>query len=100
MSAPVQEEVKIKKNLTPYDYTIQRDALAREYQIALEEMGMLRKELAHCVRTENVNQFANCKELRERYWALCKDRYRGMIFPEGDEPKSRRVPGVATIRDH
>eukprot|EP01040_Poterioochromonas_malhamensis_P006575 gene6574-7079_t len=88
------DEVKIKGGLTPYEYKIQQEALAREYQIAIAEMNLLHDELADCARRENVNQFVNCKELREKYWTLCKDRYRGMIFPEGLEPSNRAVPGI------
>ena len=57
-------------------------------------MGLLRAKLKHCVRTETVNQFVNCRELREKYFDLCKDRYHGMIFPEGKEPTNRQVPGL------
>ena len=69
------------------------EAVVREYQIAIEGMHLVRERLADCVRHEGVNQFVNCKELREQYWALCNDRYRGMVFPEGAEPKNRNVPG-------
>jgi len=79
---------------SPHEYYAQQDKLVREYQISLEAMGLLRKKLAKCVRTETVNQFTHCKELRERYFQLCTDRYRGMVFPVGQEPLSRNVPGL------
>ena len=77
----------------PIKFHERNEQLTREYQIAVENMGIIRRELAHCVRTETVNQFVNCKELREKYWALCTDRFRGMIFPDGIEP-NRAVPGL------
>lgn len=62
--------------------------------MAVENMTLVRERLAHCARTEGVNQFERCKELREQYWALCNDRFRGMVFPEGAEPSNRLVPGL------
>ena len=79
---------------TPYDYNIKSQSYVREYQISLENMAIVRERLADCVRTETVNQFTNCKELREKYFELCNDRYRGMIFPEGAQPTNREVPGL------
>ena len=73
---------------------MRNDQLAREYQISLEHMWMLRNELSECVRTENVNQFVNCKELREKYFVLCNDKFRGMIMPPGSKPMNRQVPGM------
>lgn len=68
--------------------------MVREYQIAIEGMNLVRERLADCVRREGVNQMTGCKELREQYFALCEDRFRGMIFPEGAEPTNRDVPGL------
>lgn len=77
-----------------YDAHFRNEQLTREYQIAIESMGILREKLAHCVRTENVNHYVKCKDLREKYFALCNDRYHGMIFPEGYQPVNRNVPGL------
>ena len=71
-----------------------KEKLTRECAIAVEHMNELRERLADCVRRETVNQFVNCKELREQYFALCTDRYRGMVFPPGFEPTNREVPGL------
>ena len=78
----------------PVAFNVRNEALVREYQIAIEGMGLVRERLAHCVRTEGVNAVANCKELREKYWALCNDRFRGMVFPEDAQPDNRFVPGL------
>lgn len=75
-------------------FNVRNEQLVREYQIAIEGMTLVRERLAHCVRTEGVNQVANCKELREQYFALCNDRFRGMIFPEDSQPVNRFVPGL------
>jgi hypothetical protein len=79
---------------TPAEFYQRNEDLIREQQIALQAMRITGERLAHCFRTEGVNQFANCKDIREKYWALCTDRYRGMIFPAGEEPKNRQVPGL------
>lgn len=79
---------------SPVAFTKRNEELVREYQIAIEGMTLIRERLAHCARTEGVNQVANCKELREQYFALCNDRFRGMIFPEDSQPPNRFVPGL------
>lgn len=77
-----------------YEYYKIKDTRIREYVIALESMHLLRDDLSECVRKNSVNQFTKCRELREQYFELCLDRYRGMIFPEGKEPTNRNVPGI------
>ena len=83
-----------RHNLSPYDQKLRSDKLAREYQIAVEYMHVIRERLSDCVRTETVNQFTACKDLREKYFALCADRYHGMLVPPGEEPVNRQIPGV------
>lgn len=77
-----------------YGFHEKNEQMAREYQIAIEGMNITREKLAHCVRTEGVNQFVKCKELREKYWLLCQDRFRGMVLPEDMITENRRVPGL------
>lgn len=79
---------------TPNEFYEKKEQLAREYKISLESMDLLRKELQECVRTESINHFTRCKDLREKYFSLCTDKFRGMNFPEGEEPLSRKVPGL------
>ena len=79
---------------SPYDFNIRREALVRENQIAIEYQNVVRERLADCARKEGVNQFVNCKELREQYMALCNDRFKGMIFPADAQPLNRKVPGL------
>ena len=63
--------------------------------IATQSMNLLREKLAHCFRTEGVNHFTNCKELREKYFSLCQDRFNGMVLPPGLEISNR---GDSTIK--
>lgn len=80
------------------DHYEMKNKYAREYHVAAESMSLLREELKDCVRTEGINQFVNCKDLREKYFALCMDRYKGMIFPEGKEPLDRSVLGLVKVQ--
>ena len=72
------------------------EQMVREYQIAIENMEIQRERLADCVRKETVNQMTACKDLREKYFALCNDRFKGMVFPEDSQPNNRDVPGLTT----
>ena len=79
---------------SPFAFHVRREALAREYQVAIEGQKLVRERLAECFRVEGVNQFVNCKDLRLQYMALCNDRFHGMIFPEDAQPNNRKVPGL------
>ena len=79
---------------SPFAFHVRKEALTREFQIAIEGQKLVRDRLAECFRTEGVNQFVECKELRLQYMALCNDRFKGMVFPEDAQPNNRRVLGV------
>jgi hypothetical protein len=68
---------------SPYAYELRASQLVREKQIALETMHIIREQLADCVRTANVNQHKDCKELRDKYAALTLDVRKGMLAPPG-----------------
>lgn len=84
----------IRDYSTPYNFHVRNDLLTAEYQIAIEHMNIVREKLATCAMEETVNQFVNCKELKNQYLELCQDRYRGMLFPPGTGPANRQVPGL------
>jgi hypothetical protein len=67
------------------------EKMAREVMIANEGLNILKEKLAHCFRTEGVNHYVKCKDLREKYFSLCQDRFKGMILPSGTEPANRNV---------
>lgn len=82
---------------TPYNYHFRNDQLVREYQIAIENMNLVRRELSECVRNETVNQFVYCRDLREKYFALCQDRYHGMLLPPDHKVTDRSVRGLGPL---
>ena len=89
-----ESQPSFKDTSSGYNYNIRQDQLVRENQIAVENMQLVRERLAHCARTEGVNQFSNCKELREKYLVLCRDRFKGMVFPPNAQPLNRSTPGM------
>ena len=78
---------------TPANFAVRSEQIIRENQIAIETLHIIRKQLAECTRRENINQAANCREVREKYWALCLDKNKGMLFPPGTGPESPILPG-------
>lgn len=73
----------------PFEFYEKRQNIIKEMVVAIEHKNIIREQLAQCARDETVNQFRNCRELVEKYMAIQKDKYHGMIFPEGEEPKNR-----------
>lgn len=66
-----------------------------EHLVAAERLSVLREKITECVRTQGVNQFTECKELRERYFKLCMDNYSGELFPPMTNPTRRTLPHVS-----
>lgn len=91
-----QSVATLKGSTTPYEYILSNEQKIREAQIAQAGMQLLREELGECVRQEGINSNVNCYDLRKKMFdLLTKDRFRGMIFPEGEEPASRSVGHIA-----
>ena len=84
------------KKLTSFNYYVEQEELMREYQIGLAQMRIVRRKLSDCVKSETVNQFVNCRDLREQYHTMCKDNFNGMKFPSGQEPHTRKTPGLVS----
>ena len=86
----------LKDRTTVVAFNERNEQMVREYQIAIEGMAIQRERLEDCVRKEGVNQMTACKDIREKYFALCNDRFKGMIFPEDSQPNNRDVPGLTS----
>jgi hypothetical protein len=89
-----QQQPDMKDRSSVFGFHSRNEQLVRENEIAVQWMNIVRERLAHCSRTEGLNQFVNCKDLRESYMEIVNDRYHGAIFPEGCEPLNRTVPGL------
>jgi hypothetical protein len=94
IGSKMSDKYNLKDYSSPYNFHLRNDQLVREYQISIENMSMVRQELSECVRTEGINHFVNCKELRQKYFELCNDKFRGMVMPPDSKPMNREVPGL------
>jgi len=62
---------------------------ARERQIAIETVKLLRKDVIDCYRKEGVNHYDNCKEQCERYYNVIVKNDLGQVQPDwADKAKS------------
>jgi hypothetical protein len=99
MSEKQPQQPSMKDYSSVFGFHSRNEQLVRENLIAIQWLNIVRERLAHCARTEGLNQFVNCKELREQYMDIVNDRYKGAIFPEGCEPLNRTVPGLILKKD-
>mmetsp|Transcript_32297 Transcript_32297/g.30793 ORF Transcript_32297/g.30793 Transcript_32297/m.30793 type:complete len:100 (-) Transcript_32297:317-616(-) len=99
MTEKQPQQPSVKDHSSSVAFYSRNEQLVRENLIAIEWMNIVRERLAHCARSEGLNQFVNCKELREQYMDIVNDRYKGAIFPEGCEPLNRTVPGLILKKD-
>jgi hypothetical protein len=70
-----------------------------EHSIACEHKKIVRDKLKECVLQNFENANENCYDLRVQYVTLLKDRYGGMLFPRGLEPKNRLNPAICVERE-
>lgn len=94
MAEKIPQQPSMKDRSSVLAFHVRNEQLVRENEIAIQYQNIVRERLAHCARTEGLNQFIGCKDLREQYLAIVQDRYKGAIFPEGCEPLNRSVPNM------
>lgn len=87
-------EQNYRDRSSPFASTQRNEQLCREQGIASEYLEIVRERLSHCIGIEGINSFVGCKDLREQYMRIANDRYKGMIFPKGQQPFNRRTPGL------
>ena len=81
-----------------YDYYYASEQRVRESQIAFANTILLQEELSECVLKEGINANVNCFDLRKKYFdVITKDRYHGMLFPEGEEPANRGISHLVYV---
>lgn len=65
----------------PVKYLQSIEQRARERQVAVETVRLLRQDVIACYRKEGVNHYENCKEPVERYVRLVLKRDVGQVNP-------------------
>jgi len=66
----------------PVRYLQSIEQRARERQIAIETVRILRKDVIECYRKEGVNHYDNCKDVCERYYEIITKKDRGQVHPD------------------
>lgn len=87
---------KLQDRSSTYNFVKSNDIIVREHQIAAEQKKILRRELKECGAANHENANEKCYDLRMAYVALLQDRFEGMVFPVGMEPKNRKQPRLVT----
>mmetsp|Transcript_15837 Transcript_15837/g.23839 ORF Transcript_15837/g.23839 Transcript_15837/m.23839 type:complete len:101 (+) Transcript_15837:51-353(+) len=85
---------KLVDHSSTHSYQQSTQVLVQEYQVAVESKKLLREELRECILRNHENANENCYDLRVKYVELLKDRFGGMVFPPGLEPKNKLRPRV------
>jgi len=60
---------------------------ARERQIAIETVKILRQRVAECYRREGVNHYENCKEPVQDYYNIIIKKDYGQLHPNWANPE-------------
>jgi hypothetical protein len=62
---------------------------ARERQVAIETVKILRRRLVECVRKEGVNLHENCQEQAQAYYNQITKKDYGQLHPKWENPEMR-----------
>jgi hypothetical protein len=81
-----------KESLAAFDES--SHVMVLEKTIAVEQKKILRQKLKACILQNFENANEKCYDLRVQYVELLKDRYGGLLFPPGYEPKNRVNPSL------
>ena len=90
MSQPSSDLAKLQDHSSTYNFVKSSDIIVKEHQIAVEQKKLLRNELKECLAANHEIANEKCYDLRVAYHTLLQDRFEGMIFPPGMEPKVRK----------
>jgi len=59
---------------------------AREHQVAIETIKILRRDVIECYRREGVNHFENCRDVAARYYHQIQKKDMGVLQPKWADP--------------
>ena len=60
---------------------------ARERQVAIETVKLLRRRVIECYRKEGVNHYENCKDVAQDYYDVIVKKDNGQLHPKWADPK-------------
>jgi hypothetical protein len=60
---------------------------ARERQVAIETVRLLRQKVIECYRKEGVNHYENCKDLNQAYYDVIIKKDIGQLHPKWENPE-------------
>mmetsp|Transcript_31666 Transcript_31666/g.75585 ORF Transcript_31666/g.75585 Transcript_31666/m.75585 type:complete len:112 (-) Transcript_31666:126-461(-) len=66
----------------PVKYLQSLEQRARERQVAIETVRLLRRDVIECYRREGVNHYENCKEPVEKYAKVVLKKDVGQVNPK------------------
>lgn len=69
----------------PVKYLQSLEQRARERQVAIETVRLVRQKVINCYRKEGVNHFDNCKKEKQDYYDLIIQKDYGQLQPEKKE---------------
>lgn len=73
------------------------DTLCTESAINERMNRLLTLRLKECIAKNGVNADEYCKDVRNEYVAMIKDRYNGLRFPPGKEPANRNLRHIVFV---
>ncbi|CAB9511962.1 NADH-ubiquinone oxidoreductase subunit 10 [Seminavis robusta] len=71
----------------PLKYLQATEQRARERQVAIETVKILRKSVIECYRKEGVNHYENCKKEAQDYYDVIIKKDIGQLHPNWQDPK-------------
>mmetsp|Transcript_881 Transcript_881/g.1815 ORF Transcript_881/g.1815 Transcript_881/m.1815 type:complete len:113 (-) Transcript_881:591-929(-) len=66
----------------PVKYLQAVEQRARERQVAVETVRLLRRDVIECYRKEGVNHYENCREVVDKYAKVVLKRSVGQVQPD------------------
>lgn len=73
--------------MDPLKYIQATEQRARERQVAVEIVKLLRRRVIECYRKEGVNHYENCKNVAQDYYDVIVKKDKGQLHPNWADPK-------------
>mmetsp|Transcript_35032 Transcript_35032/g.53731 ORF Transcript_35032/g.53731 Transcript_35032/m.53731 type:complete len:110 (+) Transcript_35032:2401-2730(+) len=76
-----EQGVKSGRALDPNKLLLAKEQRAREHNVAIETLRLLRKDVIQCYRAEGLNHYDKCKAVCEKYYKVASQRDSGTVHP-------------------